>query len=148
MRARCKRTPRDTGPRLTGAEQVSIMIGPRMHLDLLLSGSFEREYLHSVMGVLNVAVAAAYGARNAVLQKELERGSACMATLLGEDRLPNQEEGALILACFNKAGRYISRQSRERLAAAILFVDEMISKASAANCQPSASKGEARHETV
>jgi hypothetical protein len=109
------------------------MLLPRMHLQLLKT-SVEREYLYSVAGVFNIAVALAYQRKNTQRQAQYETAQTLMATLIREMRVPSAEESNFLYQCFNQADRYIGIQTKIALIRAIELVDKAIETGEAIAC--------------
>ena len=139
MRKRCKRTPRPTSSKdiLLSAEQHDdLILNPRMHLHLLLSGHAEAEYLHSVAGVFNVAVALSHLQGKAADQAAYESVQIIISELICAQRSPTDDEAAIILPHFNAAGRLFRRQTISRFMRAIELVEQMISRGEALPVSP------------
>jgi len=122
------------------AEQTDLMVVPRMHLQMLLGGQLELEYLYSIAGVFNIASALANYRRRRELEEAFDRAQLIMAKLIQEFSIPTDEEALQITNSFNAADRLIRTQTKPDLAKVIAYVDRRIARGDVV--KPKGSQGE------
>lgn len=125
---------------MTQRERTDLMVAPRLHLQMILGGQLEPEYLHSVAGVFNIAGALANYRRRRELEERFDRAQLIMAILIEELRAPTTEEAQLVTDSFNAADRLLSCQNKTDLAKVIAYVDRRISRGDVV--KPKSTQGE------
>lgn len=130
---------RPDNPWLRSNQQTDLMALPHMHLRLLLDGHFDADYLHTLAGLFNIAAAMANRRRIRPLEQVIDSAQRIVLQLMAECRLPNDEEGVELQAAVGAADRFICRQKKSDLTAAIAYVDRRIAAGRATTCpsQPS-----------
>lgn len=113
---------------LTKKERDELLVLPRMHITLLLDGNFDLNYLHSVAGMFNVAIALATLRRRENATAEFNRVQDLMANLIFQSRLPEGEERGQILAALDAAERLIALETRQNILKAVAYVDRCITE--------------------
>lgn len=110
------------------AEQTDLMVAPRLHLQMIISGQLDLEYLHSVAGVFNIAGALANYRHRRELEEAFDRAQLIMASLIQDFRAPTDEEVQQITDSFNAADRLLRCQKKPDLAKVIAYVDRRIAR--------------------
>lgn len=137
MRKRCNRTPRPASKMLAPAQHTDLMVLPRMHLHLLLSGQADPQYMTSIVGVFNIAGSIGHLHQRNDIVNSMANAQLIMESLITDRRPPTDEEGKTITACFNIADRYIGVQQKHTLLKAAEYVDTMIATGKALTpCNP------------
>lgn len=113
---------------LKPTERTELMVAPRLHLQMILAGQLDLEYLHSVAGVFNIASALANYRHRRELEESFGRSQLIMANLIQELRLPTDNETLQVTSSFNAADRLISSQNKTDLAKVITYVDRRIAR--------------------
>ena len=126
MRKRSKRVKGPISALISPNEHATIMLLPRMHLELMLNQAVELKYQQSVLGIFNIAVAIAHFQENEAMQRQYQAAQDVMVQLIREERQPTAAERAFLLQCFNVADRTIGIQNKVQLVRAIEFVDRII----------------------
>lgn len=119
MRKKSSRSPRLVAKLLSPMQHCRLVIGPRIHLDLLLAGSFDFAYVCSVAGLLNVAGSAAYHKGHREVQAEIHKGQYVVLRLIENARGPDETEALVIRDALNVADRWLVAQDTLILAKAI-----------------------------
>lgn len=113
---------------MTRSEQTDLMVAPRLHLQMILGGQLDLEYLHSVAGVFNIAGALANYRHRRELEEAFDRAQLIMASLIQEVRAPTGEEAQQVTDSFNAADRLLRCQTKTDLAKVIAYVDRRIAR--------------------
>lgn len=122
------------------AEQTDLMVAPRLHLQMILGGQLDLEYLHSVAGVFNIAGALANYRHRRELEETFDRAQLIMANLIQDLRAPTEDEAQQVTDSFNTADRLLRSQKKTDLAKVIAYVDRRIARGDVV--KPKSSKGE------
>lgn len=131
MRKKSARVARPAAPMLTPDQHGRLILMPRAHLDLLLSGMFDPQYAVSVAGVFNIAGAAAgLHQRNDIVSR-IDAAQHIVERLLNERCPPAEEERQILMDAFNTADRYIGIQNQLTLAKAVRYVNARIASGDA-----------------
>jgi len=123
MRKKSGRTPRSIAKPLTPAQLQKMIIGPRMHLHLLLSQCYEHEYAASIGGIFNIATTLAHFKKHDELQAEFDRAQEVLVNLITNERPPDAVESTLLRAAFNIADQWIGIQDTAILTRAMSYAD-------------------------
>lgn len=124
MRKKSGRTPRLIAKPLTPAQLQRMIVGPRMHLHMLLSQRYEPEYAASIGEIFNVATTLAHFKGHAELQAEFDKAQDVMVKLIEDGRAPNAAEGTLLREAFNLADQWIGIQDTAVLTRAINYANK------------------------
>lgn len=119
MRKRCKRAARPIARPLTLKERVDFMIGPRLHLQMLLSQNFALPYICSLVGVFNISEVLAWQLELPDLLTLFAAAQELILQLVEQSRPPTAGEGALLRDAFNVADALIVRQNTLTIARAM-----------------------------
>lgn len=119
MRKKSSRSPRLVANFLTPTQHCGFVIGPWIHLDLLLTGTFDFAYVCSVAGLLNIAGSAAYFKGHIEVQAEIHRGQYVALKLIENARGPDEAEAQALRDAFITADRWLVAQDTAILAKAI-----------------------------
>ena len=128
MRKRCKRISRPDSVPIHPYEHTDLMLGSRLHLEMVLTQPAVLDYMYSVMGIFNIAFALAYLQNNSHVLHQFEVAQMSLMGLIQEKRSPNQDEGNSLRQYFNQADRYIGIQNRATLVRAIGLVNHVAGK--------------------
>ena len=101
-----------------------MMIGPRMHLHLLLAQSYDPAYAASIGGIFNIATSLAHFKAHVELQAEFDAAQDLLVRLIEGNRPPDNEESTQLRNAFNLADQWISIQNTALLTRAISFVNK------------------------
>ncbi|MBS1158524.1 MAG: hypothetical protein H6R15_943 [Proteobacteria bacterium] len=118
MRKRSRRKESAKAGRLTPEEQVELLIAPRVHLDLILARQRNTDYLRSVIGFFDIAIALAALSPPTQQTANYERALAVLETL-AHGTAAAEAELDLVRASFNQACLDICREDRRRLTKAM-----------------------------
>lgn len=138
MRKSCKRVIRHTATLITPAQHDELLLGPRLHLQMLVDGHAELPYLYSVAGVFNIAVALSHLQSNGHAQAQFGTAQEMVFNLIREKRAPIPEESSLLVAAINAASALLRRQTTSNLTRAIAYVEQMIASGDALALAPNA----------
>jgi hypothetical protein len=119
MRKRCKRAARPIARPLTLKERVDFMIGPRLHLQMLLSQHFALPYICSLVGVFNISEVLACQLERPDLLANFAAAQELILELVEQNRAPTVGEGALLRNAFNISDALIVRQNTLTIARAM-----------------------------
>ena len=112
--------------RLSAIEFVDMMLPPRLHLDLLISGGPSHpEHLTSIAGVFNVATALAYLHRDARAIPFYESAGACLLDIARRG-LPDEATAQRLIRYFNAAEADLANCGRPELMRAVQLVRQQI----------------------
>lgn len=114
------------GKRLTANEYVDMLLPPRIHLELLLTGeAINPWHLTSVVGVFNVATALAYMHHD---RRAIRLYEAVSQLVLGISRAGFDQPGMRerLRKTFNIADDYLQQQTRPDLQRAVRLVEYQI----------------------
>ncbi|WP_422897920.1 hypothetical protein [Propionivibrio sp.] len=114
------------------SQHADLMLGSRLHLEMVLTQPAVPDYQYSVMGVFNIAFALAYLQRNLAILKQFEAAQLTLMRLIQEKRIPDHEEGDSLCHCFNQADRFIGIQSKASFVRATELVNHVIARKEAA----------------
>lgn len=126
---------------MSRSEQTDLMVAPRLHLQMILGGRLDLEYLHSVAGVFNIAGALANYRHRRELEEAFDKAQLIMANLIQDLRAPTEEEAQQVTDSFNAADRLLRSQKKTDLAKVIAYVDRRIARGDVV--KPKSSQGEA-----
>lgn len=126
MRKKSGRIPRLVAKPLTPAQLQRMVVGPRMHLHLLLNGIYEHEYAASIGGLFNVATALAHFKGHAELQAVFDGAQEILVGLMRETRAPDDAEREPLREAFNLADQWIGIQDTAILTRAINYANKEI----------------------
>ena len=115
---------------ISPAQHDDLMLGARLHLELVLTQEAVRDYQLSVLGVFNIAVALAHHQKKTPLQQHYEAAQLVMVELIQRQRPPDPVEGYLLRQTFNEADRYIGFQTQAKLVQAIEFASQLLTQRS------------------
>lgn len=123
---------------ITPDQRDKLMLSPRMHLELVVTGYASLDHFESVLGAFNTGSALAFYAkdvkRQAMIHRSLDILASCISqTEAGVVTKPSDDEAAFLMAAFNQLERWIGVQNQLQLARAILFVEQSIQKKGGAN---------------
>lgn len=125
-KSRVKRIAHPVASRLTEPEMIDIMLGPYLHLEMLL-GQREPDpyYLASVVGVFNVATALSYLHKD---KRSIRLYEAIQLTLrdIAQSGAATPETGARLKKVLGIADKYIEVQSKADVLRAINLVKYQI----------------------
>ena len=110
MRKKSARTPRLIAKPLPPNQLQRMIVGPRMHLQMLLSQSYDLHYAGSIGWIFNIAGTLAHFKGHVQLQAEFDAAQDVLAKLIEGGRPPNQEEANLLQKAFNLADQWIGSQ--------------------------------------
>ena len=119
MRKKSSRSPRVVAKFLSPVQQCHFVIGPRIHLDLLLAGTFDFAYVCSVGGFLNIAGSAAHIKGYTDVMAEIHSGQYVVQKLLERGKGPDAAEASILLRALNIADRWLVGLDTASLAKAI-----------------------------
>lgn len=103
------------------------MLMPRMHLQMLVHGQeFVLDYLQTIAGVFNIAIAIAHKKSSGIRQSKFESGQRIVEALIRDGRVPTEAEALNLCAVFNEADRYLGVQTRSALIGAIATVEAAV----------------------
>lgn len=120
---------------LSPNQRTSLLVAPRLHMAMLLSGAVDAEYFDSLAGALNIANALAAKRQRGDLVATFDAALGELQQLIAEQRAPDPEQGKTIRHAFNAADQIISLTSREDLARAVAYVDRRIASQRATAAQ-------------
>lgn len=123
MRKKSKRTIRPVAKPLTPKQKAGIVIAPRMHLQLLLAGQYDINYICSLAGVFNLACALALILERKDLEPTFDGAQEIILRLIQEARAPIDEEGRTLTETFNLADAWITMQNTSTLMRAVAFTE-------------------------
>lgn len=126
MRKKSGRVPRLVAKPLTPAQLQRMVVGPRMHLHLLLSGCYEHEYAGSIGGLFNVATALAHFKGHVELQAVFDGAQDVLLQLMEDMRAPDDAESERLREAFNLADQWIGIQDTAILTRAINYANKEI----------------------
>lgn len=126
MRKQCKRIKRPASKMISPAQHGSLMVLPRMHLNLLLGGNVDRQYMATLAGAFNIAGSVGYFHRRNDIVDTMAGAQEIMARLIEEFRAPDIDEGQTLTAAMNIADRYIGVQQKHTLLKAATYVEAEI----------------------
>lgn len=118
---------------ITPADHERLMILPRIHLNQVLEGCLEREYLVTVAGVFNIVIALANIQEKPERQAFFERGQSVVLKMIQTQTAPDEASLAILLESFNRADRYIGIQQTRHIHRATQLVDRTIANGEAVN---------------
>lgn len=121
---------------LSPNQRTSLLIAPRLHIAMLLSGAVDPEYFDSVAGALNIANALAAKRQRGDLVAIFDAALGELQRLIAEQRAPDVDQGRMLRHAFNAADQIISLTRREDLARAVAYVDRRIASERAATEAP------------
>jgi len=124
MRKKSGRIPRLIAKPLTPAQLQRMIVGPRMHLHMLLSQHYEHEYAASVGGIFNIATTLAHFKAHSELQAEFDKAQDVLVKLIEDGRAPDAAEGALLREAFNLADQWIGIQDTAVMTRAINYANK------------------------
>lgn len=107
MRKKSSRSPRAVAKFLSPVQQCHFVIGPRIHLDLLLAGTFDFTYICSVGGFLNIAGSAAHFKGCLDILAEIHQGQYVIQQLFEGGRVPDENEARILRDALNVADRLV-----------------------------------------
>lgn len=119
MRKKCKRVIRPIARPLTPKEKVDFLIGPRLHLQMLLSQQYALHYTCSVAGFFNFSEVLAFLLRRPDLQPHFASAQEIVLQLIAQERPPLASEGVVLCEIFNLADRFIAMQDTLTMARAM-----------------------------
>jgi len=125
---------------MTRSEQTELLVVPRLHLQMIIGGQLDLEYLHSVAGVFNIAGALSNYRHRRELEEAFDRAQLIMASLIQDFRVPTDEELHQITDSFNVADRLLRSVKKPDLAKVIAYVDRRIAGGDVV--QPKSRQGE------
>lgn len=102
------------------------MLGPRLHLDLLMAGTIEVVYLQSVQRILDTACILAHQLNRPDLMPCLEAALNVIIQLTEKNRTLNGEEQATLRDGFNLAEAWIGLQTTVVLNRAMIGYDRRL----------------------
>lgn len=126
MRKRCKRAARPIARPLTLKERVDFMIGPRLHLQMLLCQHFALPYICSLVGVFNISEVLAWQLELPDLLTFFATAQELILQLVEQGRPPTAAEGTLLRDAFNIADALIVRQNTLTIARAMLQANQAL----------------------
>ncbi len=116
---------------LTPADHNRLMILPRMHLNLVLGGALEGEYLATIAGVFNIVIALAHIQGKPQRQAFFEKGQSVVFEMIKSRTLPDEGSLSVMLESFNSADHYIGIQQTVHIHRALTLVDKTIARGDA-----------------
>lgn len=119
MRKKSSRSPRAVAKFLSPVQQCHFVIGPRIHLELLLAGTFDFTYVCSVGGFLNIAGSAAHFKGSMDVLAEVHKGQYVVQKLFECGRVPDEDEACILRGALNTADRWLVGLDTAILAKAI-----------------------------
>jgi len=119
MRKKSSRSPRVVAKFLSPVQQCHFVIGPRIHLNLLLAGTFDFAYVCSVGGFLNIAGSAAHIKGYTDIVAEIHSGQYVVQKLFELGKGPDEVEACTLLRALNIADRWLVGLDTAILAKAI-----------------------------
>ena len=122
MRKRCNRFRRPVSTLITPDQHASLILRPRLHLEMLLAQVVDVDYQHSVLSVFDLAFALAHLQNKPKTQIQFEDAQRVLIRLIKEERGPSHEEGELLCQRFNQADRNFGIQNTTVLVRAIEMV--------------------------
>ena len=125
------RKPKPQISLLTKAEHNNLMLLPYVHLALVLEGSADRQHVHTLAGLFNIAGALASYRHNHKLLATINEAQGIVTALLrGETSLLDAHKPILRTAV-NRSRAYLEKASRADLARTVAWVDTQIAKGNA-----------------
>ena len=106
------------------------MVAPRLHLQMLLSGQHDIDYLCSVVGVLNLANVLAVQLKREDLVEPLDAAQHVVSALINEGRALRDDEAAILQEGFNLADAWICIQNTLALQRALDYEARELKKQS------------------
>jgi hypothetical protein len=107
MRKKSSRSPRAVAKLLSPVQQCHFVIGPRIHLELLLAGKFDLTYVGSVGGFLNIAGSAAHIKGCTDVLAEIHRGQNVVQKLFERGSGPDEDEACVLRGAMNIADHWL-----------------------------------------
>lgn len=122
MRKRCNRASRPVSALITPDQHASLILRPRLHLEMLLAPVVDVDYQYSVLSVFDLAFALAHLQNKPQAQMQFEAAQKVLIRLIKEARGPSQDEGKILCQCFNQADYYFGIQNTAILVRAVEMV--------------------------
>ncbi|MEY4593157.1 MAG: hypothetical protein RIR18_2052 [Pseudomonadota bacterium] len=124
-RKKSKRVVRSVSYLLPPNQHTDLMVQPRMHWTLILSGNFETEYLLSLIGLFNIAGAIAFIKKSQDLVKRYSEAQTTLLSALKSKSL-SEDEISLIGSSLNHVDRYLGVQTKQTIRAAVEYVQSAV----------------------
>lgn len=128
MRKTCKRNVRPLAKPLTPKQKAEMLLGPRLHLQLLIIGQYDLAYVSSVAGIYNIGGILAAQRNRPELQPPIEAAQEVVLKLIDDRRAPNQAESVVLLDGFNLADAWIASQNTAAIGNAVRYSDYDLAK--------------------
>lgn len=123
MRKKCNRVTRPIARLLTPKERVDFLIGPRLHLHMLLSQHYALTYSCSLAGIFNLSEILALLLDRHDLHPVFASAEAMVQQLIAESRVPTALEGAMLREAFNLSDKFIGMQNTVTIARAMAYAN-------------------------
>lgn len=135
MRKHSKRKIRPVSELLAPNQHNALMMGPRMHLQLLSSGVGAWEHAASVASAFNIGMVTAHKNKRGDLMTafQLAQDILCALTRFPEPLSIPEEDRDAIHAAFNLLDRYLGIQQRASLLWAVEYCERAIATGEGAN---------------
>ena len=130
MRKMSKRAARPIARPLTPKERVDFMIGPRLHLQMLLNQHYSLPYICSLVGIFNVSEVLALLLERPDLQVHFASAQEVVLQLAEQNRAPTATEGALLRDAFNISDALIGLQNTATIARAMHYANHELATGS------------------
>lgn len=122
MRKHCNRSRRAVSALISPNQHASLILRPRLHLEMLLTQVVDVDYQYSVLSVFDLAFALAHLQNKSQAQMQFEAAQKILIRLIKEARGPSQEEGNFLCQRFNQADHYFGIQNTAILVRAVEMV--------------------------
>ena len=124
MRKKCHRNTREVARRLTPQQNADLLLGPRLHLHMLLVQKYDLTYVCSIAWVFNIAVVLAFEADRRDLLRFFIPVQDIVLILMNEMRGPTTNEGDELRNAFNVADHWFGLQNVQRIAMATKYASQ------------------------
>jgi hypothetical protein len=105
-----------------------MLLGPRLHLQLLIVGQYDLAYVSSVAGIFNIGGILAAQRNRPEVQPPIEAAQEVILKLIDDKRAPDQAESTVLLHGFNLADAWITSQNTATIANALRYSEYDLAK--------------------